>query len=88
MRIMKKGVAVLLLLAMIAGLTTGVGTKQETVKAATDYGLNNLRVEMQTRDVIEIGSYWQDKYEPKETPENPIDGEVYTDSDGTEMIGK
>ena len=65
MRKMKKGVAVLLSFTMIVGLATGVGTKQETVKAATDYGLSNPRVEMLTRDVIEFGNYWQDEYEPK-----------------------
>ena len=50
-------------LALVAGTFSGLGVGVPSVSnasAATNYGLSNPRVEMQTRDVIEFGSYWQE----------------------------
>ena len=39
-----------------------------------------------TWDCIDFGSYYQSLYTPKQSPQNPVDGTEYTDSDNTKMI--
>ncbi len=52
------GTALALAVSTLTGI--GVSAAPQEASAATDYGLSNPRVEMQTRDVIEFGSYWQE----------------------------
>lgn len=54
-----------------------------TVKAAD---VSNPRTEngVTTWDCIYFGCYYQDEYQPKNPPENPVDEYAYVDSDGTE----
>lgn len=41
-----------------------------------------------TWDCIYYGNYYQNAYEPKKAPENPVNGMEYVDEDGTQMIYK
>ncbi|MCM1244923.1 MAG: DUF6273 domain-containing protein [Roseburia sp.] len=73
-----------------AGTVSSDGTSSEKLLASESekYGLKNPQISggMTTWDCVWLGNYWQDEYEPISVPENSVDGEVYLDSDGTEMI--
>ena len=83
---MKKIVSIIIGTALVLGLLVGnidiVNTK------AAEYGLSNPRTEdgITTWDCVYFGNYWKIEYEPIQEPENPINGTVYTDTDGTEFI--
>lgn len=41
-----------------------------------------------TWDCINFGKYYQSLYEPQNEPDNPVNGQVYTDTDGTQYLCK
>ena len=62
-----------------------------TVKSAQGDSVFGPKVDKQgkvTWDCIYFGDYYQNFYEPIQTPPNPIDGKWYVDEDGTEMLYK
>ncbi len=84
----KKMLTFSLVFSLVATTVGGFMPSKQSVKAAENYGLSNPRLEMQKRDCIEFGSYWQEEYTPQREIENPEAGQTYTDSDSnsTEMI--
>ncbi len=85
----KKCLAAGLILSLVAGTAGGTKISKQTVKATTDYGLSNPRVEMLTRDVIEFGSYWQedtngDGVADQKDEKTPVKWQILseTDTDG------
>lgn len=87
MRRKNKILVVILMIALFIGMLP-YGIKQTTSKA-TGYGISNPRVKQDdtvTWDCIYFGNYYQNTYQPKQIPDNPVSGNKYVDSDGTEMI--
>ena len=83
----KIAIASILTIALILGLLPG-GILVVPSEAA-EYGLSNPRIDesgLVTWDCVYFGNYWKSEYEPIQEPDNPSDGTVYTDTDGTEFI--
>jgi len=81
------------IITAIAMVLPMMNVQQSTVSKAeetdTAYGLSNPTVDAQgvvTWDQVDFGSYPQSAYVPEKTPHNPVSGQVYTDSDGTQMM--
>ncbi len=81
------------IITAIAMMLPIMNVQQSTVSKAeetdTAYGLSNPTVDAQgvvTWDQVDFGSYPQSAYVPEKTPQNPVSGQVYTDSDGTQMM--
>lgn len=81
------------IITAIAMVLPMMNVQQSTVSKAeetdTAYGLSNPTVDAQgvvTWDQVDFGSYPQSAYVPEKTPQNPVSGQVYTDSDGTQMM--
>lgn len=89
-RLKGKIFAVVTAIAMVLPM---MNVQQSTVSKAEEtdiaYGLSNPTVDAQgvvTWDQVDFGSYPQSAYVPEKTPQNPVSGQVYTDSDGTQMM--
>ena len=89
-RLKGKIFAVVTAIAMVLPM---INVQQSTVSKAEEteaaYGLSNPTVDAQgvvTWDQVDFGSYPQSAYVPEKTPQNPVSGQVYTDSDGTQMM--
>lgn len=81
------------IITAIAMVLPMMNVQQSTVSKAeetdTAYGMSNPTVDAQgvvTWDQVDFGSYPQSAYVPEKTPQNPVSGQVYTDSDGTQMM--
>lgn len=81
------------IITAIAMVLPMMNVQQSTVSKAeetdTAYGLSNPTVDAQgvvTWDQVDFGSYPQSAYVPEKTPHNSVSGQVYTDSDGTQMM--
>ena len=60
-------------------------------QAEENYGLMNPTIDAEgvsTWDTVYFGSYCQSRYYPSQEPSSPVDGEVYTDLDGTKFTYK
>ena len=79
----RRFISILLAVCLIVGLTP-------TAVLAVDEGkamyYRALQMEGGQSDIVYYGMYPQSAYTPTSTPASPVEGEVYTDTDGTQYV--